>query len=41
MRKKVFDIVQPKDAWEKNYALMEYLYIGLKTIGWKRIGVKS
>ena len=36
---KVFDITQPKDGWERNYALMEFLFQGLKTIGWKKIYV--
>lgn len=39
MKIKVFDIVQPKDDWERAYARMEFLRGGLYLIMAKRIEV--
>lgn len=36
---KVWDITQPKDAWEAGYAKVEYARVGLHAVGNKRIGV--
>lgn len=39
--KKVFDIVQPKDEWERQYAKLEYLRVGLFMTLWNRIEVED
>ena len=37
MSTKVWDVVAPKDNWERNYAHMEYLRVGLLRTFSKRI----
>lgn len=38
--KKVWDVVQPVDAWGRNYAKLEYAHTGVKQTFSKRIKIK-
>lgn len=39
--KKVWDVTQPKDAWERGYARLEWLRIDIKRVGAKVIEVDA
>lgn len=39
--KKVWDITQPQDEWERTYARMEYLRIGILRILSRRIYIQE
>lgn len=38
---KVFDIVTPKDNWERGFAHLQWLFTELKSVGAKKIEVKN
>lgn len=38
-KRKVWDIVQPRDDWEQGYARLEYLRIGLVSLWGKKIRI--
>lgn len=38
---KIFDVVQPKDNWSRNYAHLEYLHTGLKQTFSTKINVHT